>query len=196
MFFFFSADTVVFSAAAGMRKFKFFLTCLWLCINAARSQIISQNCLANTEHHFASPSNEAAWLITVQVVWEPLPDLAALRFVRVVMICVIQPLTGISLSLSAADSYAVYSHVIPLDSCRVCTQQHCPAGREDSIDASRCTNLKFFWALPRSVNNMSRNKDGSPFLGFCFIMTSPCTAQISHALQIESMKAIQYIYLW
>lgn len=80
--------------------------------------------------------------------------LAGLHFVRVVMICVIQPLTGISLSLSAADSYAVYSHVIPLDSRRVCTQQHRPAGREDSVDASRCTELKFFWALARSVNNI------------------------------------------
>lgn len=54
-------------------KILIFLTCFWLCINDARSQIISQNCFANTQRHFASPSNEATWQITVQVVWEPLP---------------------------------------------------------------------------------------------------------------------------
>lgn len=85
--------------------------------------------------------------------------------------------SNLDLSLSAADSYAVYSHVIPLDSRCVCTQQHRPAGREDSVDASRCTELKFFWALPKSVNNMSRNKDGSLFLGFCLVI-SQCTAHI------------------
>lgn len=78
------------------------------------------------------------------------------------------PASNLDLSLSAADSYAVYSRVIRLDGRRVCTQRHRPAGREDSVDASRCTELKFFRALPRSVNNMSRNKDVSPFLGFCF----------------------------
>lgn len=192
-FFFFSLQTRSCFRLRLARENSNFLTCLWLCINTARSQIISQNYLAK---HGAS--------LCVSIKWSNMADngpgsVRTASWSSAAALCasgndLCHSASNWDLSLPAADSYAVYSHVIPLDSRRVCTQQHHPAGREDSVDASRCTKLKFFWALPRSVNNMSRNKDGSLFLGFCFVI-SPCTAQISHALQIESMKAKEYIYL-